>query len=98
MPEPVQPVEAAEATLTIINRLGLHARAAAKFVQTAQGFASEVVVSRDGKEVNGKSIMGVMMLAAAQGACVTIRTSGRDAEQSLAALAALIAERFGEPT
>jgi phosphocarrier protein HPr len=98
MSEPAQPVEAAEVTLTIINRLGLHARAAAKFVQTAQGYAADVVVTRDGKEVNGKSIMGVMMLAAAQGASVTIRTSGRDAEQALAALATLIAERFGEPT
>ena len=86
----------AAADHTIINRLGLHARAAAKFVQTAASFTCDVVVMKDGKQVNGKSIMGVMMLAAAQGANIEIRTTGADEQQALAALAALIADRFGE--
>jgi phosphocarrier protein len=86
------------ANVTVINRLGLHARAAAKFVQTASRFASEITVSRNGKAVNGKSIMGVMMLAAAQGAELEIRTEGADAPEALAALQSLVAERFGEPT
>lgn len=84
------------ARVTIVNRLGLHARAAAKFVQTAQRHASAVLVARDGKEVNGKSIMGVMMLAAAQGAEIEIRTEGEDADAALDALLSLIADRFGE--
>lgn len=82
--------------LTIVNRLGLHARAAAKFVQTAGRFEAAVTVRRDGKEVNGKSIMGVMMLAAAQGAEIDVETAGGDAEAALAALAELVADRFGE--
>jgi phosphocarrier protein len=82
--------------VTIINRLGLHARAAAKFVQTAAGFASSVTVTRDTKTVNGKSIMGVMTLAAAQGAELTIETAGEDAEAALAALVGLVEEKFGE--
>jgi phosphocarrier protein len=86
------------ATLTIINRLGLHARAAAKFVQTAARYGCDIEVCRDGKQVNGKSIMGVMMLAAAQGAEIEIRTRGQDEEEAMDALAALIADRFGEPS
>ncbi|MEQ8233727.1 MAG: HPr family phosphocarrier protein [Gammaproteobacteria bacterium] len=82
--------------VTIINRLGLHARAAAKFVQTAAGFASSVTVTRDTRSVNGKSIMGVMTLAAAQGAELTIETAGEDAEAALAALVGLVEEKFGE--
>jgi len=84
------------ATVTIINRLGLHARAAAKFVQTAARYGCEVTVVKEGKSVNGKSIMGVMMLAAAQGAMIEIRTSGADDVDALSALSDLIADRFGE--
>lgn len=84
--------------VTIVNRLGLHARAATKLVQTASHYASEVTILRDGKEVNGKSIMGVMMLAAAQGAEIEIRVEGSDAEEALQALETLISDRFGEPT
>ena len=84
------------ATLTIINRLGLHARAAAKFVQTAAHYGCEVAVSKDGKKVNGKSIMGVMMLAAAQGATIEIATTGVDEQDALDALTRLVANRFGE--
>ena len=82
--------------VTIINRLGLHARAAAKFVQTAARFASDVTVTRDEKSVNGKSIMGVMTLAAAQGCELTIATEGEDAEAALTALVDLVADKFGE--
>ena len=83
-------------TLTIVNRLGLHARAATKLVQTASRYVSEVTILRSGKEVNGKSIMGVMMLAAAQGTEIEIRTEGSDAEEALQALEVLVSERFGE--
>ncbi len=83
----------------IVNRLGMHARAAAKFVGLASQFRSDVFVSRKGREVNGKSIMGVMMLAAAKGTEVEIRTEGaEDAQQALDALCELIANRFGEET
>lgn len=82
--------------VTIINRLGLHARAAAKFVQTAARFASSVTVTRDDKSVNGKSIMGVMTLAAAQGCELVITTEGRDADAALSALVDLVADKFGE--
>jgi phosphocarrier protein HPr len=80
----------------IINKLGLHARAAAKFVTTAAGFTSVIMVRRGEREVNGKSIMGVMMLAAAQGAEIEIEITGDDAEQAMAAMEALIQDRFGE--
>jgi phosphocarrier protein len=86
------------ATVTIVNRLGLHARAAAKFVQTAARYTSSVSVSRGDKCVNGKSIMGVMMLAASQGANLDIETDGPDAEDALSALTTLVADRFGEPS
>ncbi|MCF7994229.1 MAG: HPr family phosphocarrier protein [Chromatiaceae bacterium] len=82
--------------LDIINRLGLHARAAAKFVTCASGFDSHVQVERQGRRVNGKSIMGVMMLAAACGTRITIEVEGPDAEQVADALEALVADRFGE--
>lgn len=88
----------AKATVTIINRLGLHARAAAKFVQTASRFEATVQVSKSGKDVNGKSIMGVMMLAAAQGAEIQLEVEGADADQALQALVDLINDRFGEPS
>ena len=80
----------------IINRLGLHARAAAKFVQTAARFASSVSVTRDDKSVNGKSIMGVMTLAAAQGCELVITTEGEAADAALSALVDLVADKFGE--
>ena len=82
--------------ITIVNRLGLHARAAAKFVQTAGRFPCEIEVSRGEKKINGKSIMGVMMLAAAQGALIEITTQGAEEEAALDALAALVADGFGE--
>ena len=80
----------------IVNKLGLHARASAKLTQTASLFAAEVFLSRNGRRVNAKSIMGVMMLAAGKGSRVTIETEGADADEALAALVALIADRFGE--
>jgi phosphocarrier protein len=82
--------------LTIVNKLGLHARASAKLTQVASGFQSEVWLSRSGRRVNAKSIMGVMMLAAGKGAAVTVEADGADAEAALAAIGALIADRFGE--
>ena len=80
----------------IVNRLGLHARAAAKLTHIASSFQSEIWVSRAGRRVNAKSIMGVMMLAAGRGSTVTIEAEGDDAQAALAALTKLIAERFGE--
>ena len=80
----------------IINRLGLHARAATRLVNCASRFASSIALSRDGKSVNGKSIMGVLTLAAAQGSMLTIEADGHDEEQALAAMVELIADRFGE--
>ncbi|WP_018948978.1 HPr family phosphocarrier protein [Thioalkalivibrio sp. ALMg11] len=80
----------------IVNRLGMHARAAAKFVSLASQFAADVSVSRNQQEVNGKSIMGVMMLAAAQGSEITIEAEGKDAPEALDALTELVADRFGE--
>jgi phosphocarrier protein len=85
------------ATLKIINRLGLHARAAAKFMQLAANYTCEINVDKQGKAVNGKSIMGLMMLAAAQGSELTVSTQGDDAEQALLALRELVENRFGEP-
>ncbi len=80
----------------IINKLGLHARASAKLTQTASRFGSEVWMERDGRRVNAKSIMGVMMLAAAKGTTVIIDTEGADADEAMQALEELIADRFGE--
>ncbi|WP_018935281.1 HPr family phosphocarrier protein [Thioalkalivibrio sp. ALJ24] len=81
----------------IVNRLGMHARAAAKFVSLASQYNAEVTVARNEQEVNGKSIMGVMMLAAAKGSEIVIRTDGADdAEDALDALTDLVADRFGE--
>jgi len=80
----------------IVNRLGLHARASAKFVTCAGSFRSQVQVERDGRKVNGKSIMGVMMLAAAQGVRITLHVQGEDETEACAALESLIADRFGE--
>lgn len=83
-------------TIEIINKLGLHARASAKLTQAANQFSSEVWVSRNGRRVNAKSIMGVMMLAAGKGAVIDIETNGADETEAMAALEALIADRFGE--
>jgi phosphocarrier protein len=83
-------------TVTIINKLGLHARAAARFVTLASSFASEIKVARNGQEVNGKSIMGVMMLAASRGTDVTLMVNGDDERQAIEKLAELIEQRFGE--
>ena len=85
-----------KADCAIVNKLGLHARAAAKLTHLASGFASELWISRSGRRVNAKSIMGVMMLAAGQGSTVTLEAEGKDAEAALSALTKLIAERFGE--
>ncbi|AFI85320.1 HPr family phosphocarrier protein [Methylophaga nitratireducenticrescens] len=85
-----------EKIFTIINRLGLHARAAAKFVTTASEFSADIYVSRDDRQVNGKSIMGVMMLAAAKGTEIRVTAEGDDAESALQAIGELIADYFGE--
>jgi len=83
--------------IEIINKLGLHARAAARFVQLASRFESELFLQRDSQEVNGKSIMGVMMLAAGCGTQLTLKASGPDEEEAVAALQDLVARRFDEP-
>ena len=80
----------------IVNKLGLHARAAAKLTHLASNYHSDIWISRSGRRVNAKSIMGVMMLAAGQGTSVLLEAEGHDAEQALAALTKLIAHRFGE--
>ena len=80
----------------IVNQLGLHARASAKLTQMASTFSSEIWLSRNGRRVNAKSIMGVMMLAAGKGSRVGIEASGSDEDEALDALKALIADRFGE--
>jgi phosphocarrier protein HPr len=80
----------------IVNKLGLHARASAKLTQLASSFESDIWLSRSGRRVNAKSIMGVMMLAAGKGSKVLVEAEGADAERALAALLALIADRFGE--
>jgi phosphocarrier protein len=85
-----------QSEVTILNKLGLHARAAAKFVTLASRFDSEIRVQRGAKEANGKSIMGIMMLAASQGTRLCIIASGPDEEKALQQLEALINERFGE--
>lgn len=86
----------AENKFEIINRLGLHARAAAQFVQVAGTFKAEVYVEKDGFEVNGKSIMGILMLAAPKGTVIGVRTDGEDANLALVALEQLINDKFGE--
>ena len=85
-----------EREATIVNQDGLHARPAAKIVRLASNFTSDIELFKDGLAVNGKSIMGVMMLAAEQGSSLQLRADGPDAEQALDALAALIANKFGE--
>lgn len=83
--------------LTIVNKLGLHARAAAKLVSLASGFDSDITIKRGEQEVNAKSIMGVMMLAAAKGAVIEVCADGTDADDALAEITSLVQDRFGEP-
>ncbi len=83
-------------TITIINKLGLHARAAAKLVTTASRYAAEINISHNGQTVNGKSIMGVMMLAASKGTEIIIAASGEDEDEALQAICQLVENRFGE--
>ena len=85
-----------KATVTISNKLGLHARASAKFVKCAEAFAAQVRVTRDGQTVGGTSIMGLMMLAAGPGTTILIEAEGPDAAEAIAALTALVADGFGE--
>ncbi len=86
-----------ETQITIINKLGLHARAAAKFVSCASAFSSNIQTGKDGKLVDGKSIMSIMMLAAGKGTVLDLHIEGSDEEAALEALEALIANRFDEP-
>ncbi|GAB7563811.1 HPr family phosphocarrier protein [Methylobacillus methanolivorans] len=83
--------------IEIINKLGLHARASTKLTQTASQHASEIWIERNGRRVNAKSIMGVMMLAASKGSKVTLETNGSDEQAAMDALVKLINDRFGEP-
>jgi phosphocarrier protein len=82
--------------ITIINKLGLHARASAKFVSVATGFKSEIWLKRDSQEVNGKSIMGIMMLAAPKGTEIELCAKGADADKALSVLSELVNDYFGE--
>jgi len=85
-----------EREATIVNSLGMHARPAAQFVRLASSFMSDILVSKDGIDVNGKSIMGVMMLAAECGSAIRIKATGDDAERAMDALTKLVADGFGE--
>jgi phosphocarrier protein len=87
----------AQSTVSLVNRLGLHARAAAKFVHVTSRFSSQITVSNNEEEVNGKSILGLLLLAAPCGSELTITAEGDDEQEALAAVEALITERFGEP-
>jgi phosphocarrier protein len=89
-------VSAIEGIFTIRNRLGLHARAAAQFVKKSSGYRSEVWVEKDGQRVNGKSIMGLLMLACPLGTKLAVRVDGPDAEEAFADLGKLIEDGFGE--
>ena len=82
--------------MTIVNKLGLHARAAAKLVTMASGYASDIDIARNEQSVNGKSIMGVMMLAASKGTELVIRANGDDEQEAADCLENLVAEKFGE--
>ena len=86
----------AERSVQVVNKAGVHARPAAELVKAASKFKSEITIVRDDLEVNGKSIMGVMMLAAEFGSTVMLRASGPDAEQAVDAISRLIADKFGE--
>jgi phosphocarrier protein len=86
-----------ETTVTIVNRLGLHARAAGKLVNLAKTFSSEITLTRDAEEVDGKSIMAVMLLAAPIGTELLLKVNGEDAQAAFDAVSELIRNRFGEP-
>jgi phosphocarrier protein HPr len=83
-------------TFTVRNKLGLHARAAALLVKTANHYTADVMIEKDGIEVNGKSIMGILMLAASKGTKITLKMEGKDANQAMEALRQLIDNKFGE--
>jgi phosphocarrier protein len=85
-----------EKEVTIVNKLGLHARAAAKLVSLASKFSCEIQVAKEGRQVNGKSIMGIMMLAASKDSTITLITDGEDERQAMEEMQSLIQERFGE--
>ena len=85
-----------EERFEIVNDLGMHARAATRFVQTANRFKSEIAVEKDGQAVNGKSIMGVLLLVASKGTFIKVRATGEDAEGALAELGRLVRDGFGE--
>jgi phosphocarrier protein HPr len=85
-----------EETITLKNRLGLHARAAAKLVHTAAGFEAKVTVTKDGDEVDGKSILGLLLLAAGRGTSLLLRVEGKDEKEALAAVKDLVEHRFDE--
>jgi phosphocarrier protein len=89
-------MEELKSRLEIVNELGLHARAAASLVKVAEKFSSDIKVKKDGIEVNGKSIMGLMMLAAQKGSFIEVIACGKDAEDAICALERLVAEKFGE--
>jgi len=96
IPGPEVPGDAIAKELLIVNKRGLHARASAKFVQTVERFTSEVWVTRGGETVGGRSIMGLMMLAAGPGTSVTVSALGPDAEEAIAAITALVESKFNE--
>ena len=83
-------------TVTVVNQLGVHARAAAKFVHLATRFEARVRVARDGREMDGKSIMGILLLAAARGTAITVTADGADESEAVEALVALVQSGFGE--
>ncbi|MEA2694888.1 MAG: phosphocarrier protein HPr [Acidobacteriota bacterium] len=85
-----------EREVEIVNRLGLHARAAAKLVHTAGGYRSRITLMKDGEEVDAKSILGILLMAAAQGSQLTIRCDGQDEEEAMRAVTGLIGNRFDE--
>lgn len=86
------------ATFEIVNRLGMHARAATKLVQTASRFRSDVQIEKDGHVANAKSVMGVLLLCGHQGSKITVTARGEDATDAVSAIGDLIADRFGEPS
>jgi phosphocarrier protein HPr len=88
--------ESIEQRMQIMNELGMHARAATKFVQTANKYQSAVAVEKDGQSVNGKSIMGVLMLVAAKGSWISVKCTGLDAAAAMVALSTLVKDKFGE--
>ena len=96
LPGPVPPADAIVREIPIVNMRGLHARASARFVQTVDPFNAEVTVSRCGETVGGRSIMGLLTLAAAKGTTIDVAASGAQADEVLDALATLLATRFGE--